>query len=460
MRALYDHVSLTDSLAGSRAHERFLKQGFHYAADSFEIRRELIAALERGSGQKTYVFFTTGSLRPDLVDTAWHAILYFELVKTIFGEFRDGRGARTEITFLFEGNESLDRSFSQIVESARDAAGSKATVLVESRAKMDPHSIAISDYAMPLFGEWWESGETSDPNKCQFRNWKTIRSSVSVVLELETGALYRRGQPTRDAERGAERRRTKPDGVCGRDSCPEDVVPPSPWPSLSPAADNSVGLKSMLARAHLSREAWDRAVLAVEDGTGYRWLQVPKRRRGTRQVAAPTVEVMSVQKQARQALEGLLQYTAMPNVHGYVPGRNARTNAAEHLQRGAILTVDLKNFFGSISGHRIEESLRKNGATKNLARQVVRLATINDRLAAGFSMSPFLSNLVFEATDVALARYAADKGISYSRYADDLSFSGDVGDDTLVEICDLLDKRGWVLNPRKTRFLRRGRASM
>lgn len=458
MQALFSRVANSDSLGGSSAHEKFLKQGFHYTADSLEMRVRLISELELGSGQKTYVFFTDGSLRPDLTETEWYAVLYFELAKAVLGEFRDGRGARTTVVFLFEQHEALGRSFELIVDAAKRSVGSRATVCAESRAKMEPHAIAVSDYAMPIFAEWWDAGESADPNSAPFRNWKSLRAGIAVVFSLESGAISRRGQPVRDAEREAERRRTKPDGVCGRDSRPEDVAPPSPTPTLSGGTRGVVSLEEVLARAHISREAWDTAVSAVEGGGGYRWLSVRRRRHAARKVAAPVVEVMSVQKQVRRALEGFLDYSAPPAVHGYVPGRNARTNAAEHLGRGAVLSVDLEDFFGSISKAKVERALLKSGASDELAKEIARLATIQDRLAAGFSTSPYLSNLVFEPTDRDLGRFASDRDLAYSRYADDMSFSGSVGDDTLAELSELLGAHGWRLNPRKTRFLRPGRA--
>jgi hypothetical protein len=76
----------------------------------------------------------------------------------------------------------------------------------------------------------------------------------------------------------------------------------------------------------------------------------------------------------------------------------------------------------------------------------------------GLSTSPYLSHRVFLETDQELESLAANLCIRFTRYADDLTFSGTIVDKTADDIRTVLNSNGWTVNERKTRFMRRGRA--
>ncbi|MFE5943678.1 reverse transcriptase domain-containing protein [Streptomyces sp. NPDC056480] len=99
----------------------------------------------------------------------------------------------------------------------------------------------------------------------------------------------------------------------------------------------------------------------------------------------------------------------------------------------------------------------EQGYEEKAVDTAVNLVTIGGKLPIGLSTSPFLSNLAFLSTDHSLAEYAQSEGLSFTRYVDDLAFSGDVTDRHSVEIARILDNAGWSVNTRKTAFMRRGR---
>src|SRR6202042_746067 len=86
----------------------------------------------------------------------------------------------------------------------------------------------------------------------------------------------------------------------------------------------------------------------------------------------------------------------------------------------------------------------------------VSIVTIAGKLPIGISTSPYLSNLAFLSTDRSLAEYAQSEDLSFTRYADDLTFSGGVANRHLEDIERILDVAGWSVNTRKTAFMRRG----
>jgi hypothetical protein len=104
----------------------------------------------------------------------------------------------------------------------------------------------------------------------------------------------------------------------------------------------------------------------------------------------------------------------------------------------------------------IKAALQTQGYEEKAADVAVSIVTIASKLPIGLSTSPLLSNLVFSSTDHSLAEYVKSEGLSFTRYVDDLTFSGDVTDSHLADIEHILDDAGWSVNTRKTAFMRRG----
>ena len=147
-----------------------------------------------------------------------------------------------------------------------------------------------------------------------------------------------------------------------------------------------------------------------------------------------------------------------PAVHGFVRKRGHYSNACQHLNANAILTIDLADYFESITSIEVETTLRDFGATKEVARAITNVCSYNKVLATGFSTSPVISNMFFLKLDNLLSNFADDAGLVYTRYADDLTFSGDeVGDDHLEQITEILHHKRLKVNRKKLRFQRRGK---
>jgi hypothetical protein len=180
------------------------------------------------------------------------------------------------------------------------------------------------------------------------------------------------------------------------------------------------------------------------------------RRGGCRSIVAPKGALDVTTKNLYRGFAHELPYVAPPHVHGFVKGRSIITNAAQHLDKDCVLRVDLRRYFPSISTRAVVDALRAQGLDEAAGALGGELTTIRGHLPIGLSTSPYLSNLVFESTDVALAEFAAKEGLSHTRYVDDLIFSGEVTDRHLAELTSILERCGWAVNARKTRFMRRG----
>jgi hypothetical protein len=128
-------------------------------------------------------------------------------------------------------------------------------------------------------------------------------------------------------------------------------------------------------------------------------------------------------KVIQYAIRELLEHAAgtFPEyVQGFVHRRSIRTNAALHLNQPLVAHADLRNFFDTVEVGQVERVIAALGAPPDIAATLARLCTVEGHLPQGACTSPVLANLVLAPLDADLAAL----GARYSRYADDLTFSG------------------------------------
>ena len=145
----------------------------------------------------------------------------------------------------------------------------------------------------------------------------------------------------------------------------------------------------------------------------------------------------------------------MPNVHGFVPYKSFVTNALEHSSARHVLNVDVKDFFPSIKLPLVAAVFESLGYSEKVSLALAKLVTLNGTLPQGAPTSPALANLVMRPFDAALASYAVDHDLCYSRYADDITISSRtrIDDQILNHIRLHLSALGLSLNDKKTRFM-------
>jgi RNA-directed DNA polymerase len=179
----------------------------------------------------------------------------------------------------------------------------------------------------------------------------------------------------------------------------------------------------------------------------YDWLVRPGR--APRLLEVPTPRMRRVQRRIlREILAALPLNDA---AHGFVPGRSAMTGATAHTGAHTVITLDLSTFFARVSARRVFSVFRQAGYPEAVAhaltgicthavpswvgarmpaggspedRSALRDAISRSHLPQGSPTSPALSNLAVRRLDSRLTGWAAASGAAYTRYADDLAFSG------------------------------------
>ena len=146
-----------------------------------------------------------------------------------------------------------------------------------------------------------------------------------------------------------------------------------------------------------------------------------KSKKKKRWIEAPDSELKATQ---RWLLDNWLYHLPPTGfAHGFVPGRSILTNAAEHVGRRWVVTADVRDFFPSITATRIATCLAELELEDADRSAVVQLVTRRGRLPQGAPTSPHLANLVARTLDLRLSGLARQHDWTYTRYADDLTFS-------------------------------------
>lgn len=214
-------------------------------------------------------------------------------------------------------------------------------------------------------------------------------------------------------------------------------------------------------------------ILAKENGN-IRLIESPKRR--------------LKELQRKILADALEKIPAHPAAHGFLKGHSIQSFAAPHVSRRVVLRMDLKDFFPSISGARVQAFFRTagypeavadrlggictNAAARNLwkafGKRLDPLAVADARalyawrhLPQGAPTSPALANLCAYRVDCRLSGLAERVGAVYTRYADDLAFSGEEDFERCAgrfasRAAAILLEEGFHVQHRKTRIMRRG----
>ncbi len=163
----------------------------------------------------------------------------------------------------------------------------------------------------------------------------------------------------------------------------------------------------------------------------YKQYTIPKRHGGVRIIAQPSRELKALQ---RYILEHKLSaFPIHPSATAYIKGINIRHNAASHKQNKAILKLDFENFFPSImvkDWDRLLRARRPAGIEPADARYYRSLLFWGQRsptprcLSIGAPTSPMLSNIIMYRLDILFSEAAHLSNVIYTRYADDITASG------------------------------------
>lgn len=195
--------------------------------------------------------------------------------------------------------------------------------------------------------------------------------------------------------------------------------------------------------------------LSMNTRNYYTVKEIPKRHTGTRKLSVPHYTLSIVQHWILKEILNKINPSerAMAFRRGELFG--TKQNAACHVNTLYGLSVDLKNFFPSITEKQVFSTFAAIGYNNFAATILAHLCTVDNQLPQGASTSPALSNIICIQMDKRLAGLCNKRGIRYSRYADDMYFSCDNKDilkKSFVPIKNIIQSSGFEINEQKTHY--------
>ncbi|APW37050.1 hypothetical protein RD110_07445 [Rhodoferax koreense] len=172
----------------------------------------------------------------------------------------------------------------------------------------------------------------------------------------------------------------------------------------------------------------------------YKKFEISKKTGGVREISAPCPHLKLIQQRLAAILLGCSlelkakHATAVKNKnyvrrevsHGFTKGRSIVSNGEEHITRRFVFNADLSDFFGTINFGRVRGFFIKDenfSLFPAVATILAQIACSENKLPQGSPCSPIISNLIGHLLDMRLVEFALRQGCTYTRYADDLTFS-------------------------------------
>ena len=181
----------------------------------------------------------------------------------------------------------------------------------------------------------------------------------------------------------------------------------------------------------------------------YREFCIAKRNGGKRIISAPFPALLECQKWIYDKI--ISKASIHTSAHGFTYNKSIITNSKVHVGQNHFLKIDLKDFFPSITINQVINIFKSLGYTHKVSFYLASICCCGDRLPQGAPTSPMISNIVAKTLDNRLMKFAKRFNLKYSRYADDIAFSGDFIPVKYIEyITNIINSCNFIVNENKT----------
>lgn len=195
----------------------------------------------------------------------------------------------------------------------------------------------------------------------------------------------------------------------------------------------------------------------------YKEYKIPKRNGSMRVIHEPMPNLKEIQTWILDNIllsPGVLKAIA-PVVTAFVPHRSIIDNAKWHKGKKTVICMDLEDFFPSVDRKQVYYVFSGLGYGNDVSGILAHLCTYDGALPQGAPTSPMLSNLVMARIDKMIYNFCVGNGITYTRYADDLTFSFNRKFDyglLIGYVTMVMDKAGYAINHEKTKVYHRNQS--
>ena len=196
--------------------------------------------------------------------------------------------------------------------------------------------------------------------------------------------------------------------------------------------------------------------LAYDNGNYFKF-SIPKANGSNRLIMAPKPDLKFIQRKIHDLI--LRKIPLNGRAHGFRRNHSIVTNSMYHLRKCIVVKMDIRDFFPSIDFERVFGMFCSLGYPRQVALLLTDLSTCKRVLPTGAPTSPAISNIICRKLDKRLVRLGEKSDFEYSRYADDITISGD--SEQVVKMIPLYRRiiadEGFMVNEEKLRIVRSGR---
>ena len=197
-----------------------------------------------------------------------------------------------------------------------------------------------------------------------------------------------------------------------------------------------------------------KTLYAVSNSLGkhYRKTKIPKKSSGYRNLSVPDEILKTIQKRIADAL--LIHMPISRYAKAYRFGSSTLCNAKHHVGKQIVLKLDILHFFDSIRYSTVKDKVfHEEIYAEPLRILLAMLCYHNDALPQGAPSSPAITNIILYEFDEKIGQWCREQGITYTRYCDDMTFSGDFDPTKVIQFVRLeLKKMGFLLNEQKIKI--------
>ena len=182
----------------------------------------------------------------------------------------------------------------------------------------------------------------------------------------------------------------------------------------------------------------------------YRNIFIPKHDGSKRKLSIPDLILKRVQRSIADNI--LADYPISRYAMAYTKGSSVQKNASLHVGKQKILKLDVDGFFDHLTYARVKDCVFcKENYSEPIRILLTMLCYYKESLPQGAPTSPAITNIIMYDFDEKIGKYCGENNISYSRYCDDITFSGDFNEKAVIFVVkDELRKLGLFLKSRKT----------
>lgn len=193
----------------------------------------------------------------------------------------------------------------------------------------------------------------------------------------------------------------------------------------------------------------------------YRNYEISKKSGKPRTISQPNKKLKGFQSWILVNILNKIQVSS--SCKGFRKGSSTYDNALPHKGANTVLNIDLKDFFPTVNSKQVYNIFKTLGYNKLISTVFTNICTYKDCLPQGSPCSPALANLSAWTLDLRIQGYVGKRGIHYTRYADDLSFSG-LNPSKVVKIIPMIKAiitdECFIVNDSKTRVASSARAKI